>query len=216
MPRALQTALLVTSLLLPAAPAAAAQTPQTLLLELRVFNGHEEVTNQTRVFVHRAGERGTPIAEAGGGPSRIELKVEEGIYDVQAVQERNGQVVNIQWAQRLVVMAYPDEAGRHLEVLNFRHGFGALQVRAADGSMPGVSIHEPGATNKEAAAVVGGAGYSLFVVPAGVYEVTVKRGEKPPVRHADIEVPQDRTRLWIVPPDKVLSAGTAGHPREPR
>ena len=210
MTRTLQTALLLACLLGPAqrvssADPAAAQTPQTLLLELRVFNGAEEVTSQTRVFVHRAGDRGTPIAEAGGGPSRIELKVQEGIYDVQAVRERDGQVVNIQWANRLVVMAYPDEAGRHLEVLNFRTGFGAIQIRTADGSTPSVSIHEPGAASKEAAAVVSGAGYSLFVVPAGIYELAVRRGEKPPVRHADIEVPRDRTRLWLVPPDRQLS-----------
>jgi hypothetical protein len=210
MTRTLRAALLFSVLLGPGNPAyaadpAAAQTPQTLLLELRVFNGTEEVTNQTRVFVHRAGDRGTPVAEAGGGPSRIELRVQEGIYDVQAVREREGQVVNIQWANRLVVMAYPDEAGRHLEVLNFRTGFGALQIRTADGSTPAVSIHEPGATGKEAAAVVPGAGYSLFVVPAGIYELAVKRGEKPAVRHADIEVPRDRTRLWVVPSDRQLS-----------
>ena len=208
MPRTLLTALLLAFVLSAASPPTA-QTPQTLLLELRVFNGHEEVTNQTRVFVHRAGDRGTPIVDAGGGPPRIELKVQEGIYDVQAVQERDGQVVNIQWANRLVVMAYPDEAGRHLEVLNFRSGFGALQIRADDGSAPHVSIHEPGGTNKEAAVVIGGAGYSLFVVPAGVYEVTVKRGEKPSIRHPGIEVPKDRTRFWLVPPDKQLSAASA-------
>jgi hypothetical protein len=187
MPRTLPTALLLVLLLLPSTSALGGQTPQALLLELRVFNGSEEVTNQTRVFLHRAGERGTPVAEAGGG-----------------------QVVNIQWANRLVVMAYPDEAGRHLEVLNFRNGFGALQIRAADGSTPTVSIHEPGAATKEAAAAVGGAGYSLFVVPAGVYELAVKRGEKPPVRHPQIEVPKDRTRLWLVPPDRQLSSEAAG------
>jgi hypothetical protein len=210
MTRRLRTALLFAFVLGPGNPLrpgdpAAVQTPQTLLLELRVFNGTEEVTNQTRVFVHRAGDRGTPVAEAGGGPSRIELRVQEGMYDVQAVREREGQVVNIQWANRLVVMAYPDEAGRHLEVLNFRTGFGALQIRAADGSTPTVSIHEPGGATKEAATAVAGAGYSLFVVPAGIYELAVRRGEKPPVRHADIEVPRDRTRLWLVPPDRQLS-----------
>jgi len=213
MPRTLPTALLIVLLLLPSTSASSGQTAQTLLLELRVFNGSEEVTNQTRVFLHRAGDRGTPVAEAGGGPPRIELKVDEGIYDVQAVRERDGQVVNIQWANRLVVMAYPDEAGRHLEVLNFRSGFGALQIRAADGSTPTVSIHEPSAATKEAAAAVGGAGYSLFVVPAGVYELAVKRGDRPAVRHPQIEVPKDRTRLWLVPPDKQLSSEADGdHP----
>jgi len=95
-------------------------------------------------------------------------------------------------------------------VLNFRSGFGALQIRAADGSTPTVSIHEPSAATKEAAAAVGGAGYSLFVVPAGVYELAVKRGDRPAVRHPQIEVPKDRTRLWLVPPDKQLSSEAAG------
>ena len=38
-----------------------------LTLELRVFNGAEEVTAQTRVAIHRAGDRGRPVVllEAG-------------------------------------------------------------------------------------------------------------------------------------------------------
>jgi hypothetical protein len=173
---------------------------ETLLLELRVFNGSEEVTSQTRVLVHRAGDRGTPFAESGGG-ARIEINVPEGIYDVQAIHERDGQVVNIQWANRLVVMPYPDERGRHLEVLNFKSGFGALQVRAADGSRPEVSLHHPGVRDKEAAQVVTGAGYALFVVPAGLYDLSERRADRT-VRQSGIEVPRDRTRLWLVRDEK--------------
>ena len=40
--------------------------------------------------------------------------------------------------------------------------------------------------------------YALFVVPAGTYDVQVKRAPKP-AWHAGIDVPLDRTRLWIVP-----------------
>lgn len=198
MPRLLPGMLLV-AFLCPAGARGLQEGGQLLLLELRIFNGSEEVTGQTRVFVHRAGDRGTPFAEAGGGAARIELKVPEGIFDVQAVRERDGQVVNIQWANRLVVMPYPDEGGRHLEVLNFKTGFGALQIRWADGSPPDVSLHP----NQEDKPLPGqtGAGYALFVVPAGIYDVTVKRGSRS-TRHDDIEVPRDRTRLWIVPADK--------------
>lgn len=174
---------------------------QHLLLELRIFNGAEEVTTHTRVFVHRAGDRGTPFAEAGGSAARIELKVPEGIYDVQAVQERDGRVVNIQWANRLVVMPYPDEQGRHLEVLNFRTGFGALQIRGAEGPIPDVSLYPRGEEHKPLQAQSSGAGYALFVVPAGVYDLAVKRGSGF-TRHSNIEVPRDRTRLWLVPGDK--------------
>jgi hypothetical protein len=169
-----------------------------LLLELRVFNGTAEVTSHTRVTVHRAGDRGQPLAQATGGRNGIELQVPEGIYDVQAIEERDGQVVNIHWANRLVVMPYPDEAGRHLEVLNFKSGFGALQVRAPGGSPPDVTLYSGGARDKVLAVAVKGSGYSLFVVPAGVYDVMVKRADRT-TSHTGVEVPRDRTRLWLVP-----------------
>ena len=186
---------------------AEASDAAALLLELRVFNGTAEVTSHTRVTVHRAGDRGQPLAQATGGRNGIELQVPEGIYDVQAIQEQDGQVVNIQWANRLVVMPYPDEAGRHLEVLNFKNGFGALQVRAPGGSAPEVTLHSAGVqdrgtptlkTRPITAVALKGPGYSLFVVPAGIYELTVNRGDRT-TRHTDIEVPRNRTRLWLVP-----------------
>jgi hypothetical protein len=169
-----------------------------LVLELRVFNGQAEVSSTTRVTVHRAGDRGKPVAVIAGGQAGVELEVPEGIYDVQAIEERDGSVVNIQWANRLVVMPYPDEGGRHLEVLNFQAGFGALQVRGTPGGTPEVALQTG---SKEAARAIQGQGYILFVVPAGTYDVLVRRGERS-VRHSGIEVPRDRTRLWVVPADK--------------
>ena len=107
-----------------------------LTLELRTFNGTDEVTAQTRATVHRAGDRGEPLTHANPANGRIEPAARPpGIYDVQAIHERDGRVLNIRWANRLVLMAYPDEAGHHLEVINFKNGFGALQVRA-DGRRP--------------------------------------------------------------------------------
>jgi hypothetical protein len=174
------------------------QAGSGLVLELRVFNGQAEVSSATRVTVHRAGDRGKPVAVIAGGQAGVELEVPEGIYDVQAIEERDGSVVNIQWANRLVVMPYPDEGGRHLEVLNFQAGFGALQVRGTPGGTPEVALQTG---SKEAARAIQGQGYILFVVPAGTYDVLVRRGERS-VRHSGIEVPRDRTRLWVVPADK--------------
>ena len=174
------------------------QAGSGLVLELRVFNGQAEVSSTTRVTVHRAGDRGKPVAVIAGGQAGVELEVPEGIYDVQAIEERDGSVVNIQWANRLVVMPYPDEGGRHLEVLNFQAGFGALQVRGTPGGTPEVALQTG---SKEAARAIQGQGYIRFVVPAGTYDVLVRRGERS-VRHSGIEVPRDRTRLWVVPADK--------------
>lgn len=172
-----------------------------IVLELRVFNGPVEVSAHTRITVHRAGDRAEPVAVSAGGPGGAEFQVPEGIYDVQAIEERDGNVVNIQWANRLVVMPYPDEGGRHLEVLNFKPGFGALQVRARGGASPEVVLHAGAGRDREAAKPIKGQGYVLFVTPAGSYNISVTQGERT-VTHTGVEVPRDRTRLWIVPDDK--------------
>lgn len=177
---------------------AGASDASELVLELRIFNGPAEVTEHTRVTVHRAGDRARPLVQASGAQGPIELRVPEGIYDVQAIEEREGQVVSIQWAHRLVVMPYPDEKGRHLEVLNFKSGFGALQVRVRDGELPEVNLHSGASRDRIAGIPLKGPGYTLFVVPAGVYDLTIKRADRT-TRHTDVEVPRDRTRLWLVP-----------------
>ncbi len=125
-----------------------------LTLELRMFSGAEEVTAQTRATVHRAGDRGEPLLQAAPSDGRIELRVPAGIYDVQAIHERDGRVLNIRWANRLVVMPYPDERGHHLEVINFKNGFGALQIREPGGGQPDVALYEQGKRDKPATASV--------------------------------------------------------------
>jgi hypothetical protein len=166
-----------------------------LLLELRVFDGHDEVTAQTRVTVQRAGARAEPLANATSPDGPVQLQVPSGIYDVQAIHERDGRVLNIRWANRLVVMPYPDEAGQHLEVINFKTGFGALQIR---GTGAEIAIYETGKREKPVASSIAGSWYTLFVVKAGAYDVQVRKGSET-TWHAKIEVPLDRTRLWIVP-----------------
>lgn len=187
--------LLATSLLL------GQKEPATLALEIRVFAGAEEVTGETRVSIHRAGERSTPIAQAQAQNGRHHFDVAPGIYDAQVVRERDGRVVNIRWAERLVVMPYPDEKGRHLEVVNFTNGYGALQVRSPRaGGVPDLALYAAGERSRPAAIPVAGRSedYVLFVLPAGRYDIQVRT----PTRaswHPEIEVPLDRTRLWLVP-----------------
>ncbi len=169
-----------------------------LTLELRTFNGTEEVTAQTRATVHRAGDRGEPLTHANPANGRIERPLPAGIYDVQAIHERDGRVLNIRWANRLVLMAYPDEAGHHLEVINFKNGFGALQIRAPAGGRPDVAIYEAGKRDKPAAAPLQSSTYLLFVLRAGSYDLLMRASGKSSW-HANVEVPLDRTRLWVTP-----------------
>jgi hypothetical protein len=169
----------------------------TLTLELRVFDGAEEVTSQTRVKLHRAGDRATVVAQTNPGQARIEFAVGEGIYDAQTIRQQGDEVISIRWADRLVVMPYPDEGGHHLEVINFKNGYGALQVRAPAGVRPDVALYASENRSKEVAPPIMGRTYILFVVPRGKYDIFVKGSRS--TWHSGIDVPQDRTRLWVVP-----------------
>lgn len=168
----------------------------SLALELRVFNGRDDVSRESRVAVYRSGERADPLARSDAASGHLIFQVPAGFYDVQAIRERDGRVMAIRWAERLVVMAYPDEGGRHLEVINLQAGFGALQVREkTGGAVPDVALYVAGAREKEAAARLAGEGYALFVVPSGSYDLLV-RGVRPSWQ-TQIDVPADRTRLWF-------------------
>jgi hypothetical protein len=181
----------------------AAQNPATdsakeLTLELRMFQGAEEVTPHTRATVHRAGERGEPFIHAAAAGGRIQVRLVAGIYDVQAIHERDGRVLNIRWANRVVLMPYPDEPGQHLEVINFSNGFGALQIREAAGGRPDAALYQPGSREKPAAEPLASTTYLLFVVRAGAYDLLTRTGGKP-LWHPGVDVPMDRTRLWVTP-----------------
>jgi hypothetical protein len=176
-----------------------APAQQLLSLEIRVFLGAGDVTAETRVIVHRAGERGQPVAHVARGEARRTMKLPAGIYDCQAVQEKDGRVLNIRWAERLVVMPYPDEAGDHLEVINFTRGYGALQVRPSSANSVPFELALFAAGQRERPVPSASAtGYTLFAVPAGQYDIQIRRSSGT-TWHNGIEVPLDRTRLWIVP-----------------
>ena len=172
---------------------------QGILLEIRAFDGVTDVSEASRVIVHRAGERERPVGQIGAGAGRT-VKVPPGIYDAQAIHEVAGRVVNIRWAERLVVMPYPDEAGHHLEVINYQSGYGALEVRGGNARAPAadVALFAPKDHTQPAGAPMVTATYALFVLRAGVYDIFVKRGAKG-IWHPGVDVPLDRTRLWIVP-----------------
>ena len=177
--------------------ALALQAAAPLTLRVRVFDGSDEVTADSRVKIFKGGERQTPVAEARGRDT-IETPVAAGIYDAQVIRERDGRVVNIRWAERLIVMPYPDEAGVHLEVINFQSGFGALEVRSHDPGVPDVAIFTSGTRQQEAGRRLSGTNYALFVVAAGRYDLRLRRDGQT-TWHPGIEVPTDRTRLWIAP-----------------
>jgi hypothetical protein len=172
-------------------------SPATLSLHIRVFSGSEDVSGETRVTVFRAGERQSPVAESRPGMA-LDASVVPGSYDAQAIRERDGRVVAIKWAERLLVMPYPDEAGRHLEVINLQSGFGALEVRGREPGTPDVAIFATGSRQQEAARLASGPDYALFVVPVGRYDLRVRHYGQT-TWHPDIEVPLDRTRFLVLP-----------------
>ena len=186
--------------LLAVALAVASAGEQMLTLEIRAFRGAIDVTHESRVIVHRAGDRSQPVAQVTAGTPRVVVKVPAGIYDAQAVHEREGKVINIRWAERLVVMPYPDEAGHHLEVINYETGYGALQVRGAAGGKPDaeVALFAAGERSQPAASPTRDDRYAVFVVRAAAYDIQARRAGRT-TWHTGIEVPLDRTRLWIVP-----------------
>ena len=117
------------------APAARQSPPrrETIRTEFRIFNGTTDVSGETRLRIRPSGSTETGHVLDSGA---LAADLPAGIYDVQAVRQRSGQVVSVRWAEKLVVMAYPDEGGRHLEVINFAHEHGALQLRWPEGQAP--------------------------------------------------------------------------------
>ncbi len=173
---------------------------ESIRTEFRVFDGTTEVSADTRLRVRPAGSTETGrLVE--GQPLAADLP--PGLYDVQAVRQQSGQVINVRWAEKLMVMAYPDEGGRHLEVINFASEHGALQLRWAEGMAPdpagvGVTVTREGEGRPSPARTLHGLGYALLVVPAGTYDVRVTIPGRDPYILSSIEVPADRTRMKVI------------------
>lgn len=184
---------------------ASAQAPREMpvVTEFRAFNGTEEVTSATRFRILPAGSRNEADAIEWQRPT---TEFAPGIYDLQASRADRG-IIAIKRIERLAVMHYPDEGGRHLEVINFRSGFGALQLRAARGRLDPaqITIFLGGSRVMPAARPIAGDGYVLFVVPEGIYDVRLDHaggaGGGDVHWAVGITVGADRTRL------KLLDAG---------
>lgn len=197
----LAAALFATLITTAAPPSQSAQSTAPIRTEFRVFDGAREVTTETRLRVRPSGssENGRVVE---GGELRLDLP--PGIYDVQAVRQESGQVVGIRWAERLVVMPYPDEGGRHLEVINFTNSFGALQLRWPDGQAPdpagvAVTVSKSGDARPVPSRVITGLGYLLLILPADTYDVRITRTGQDAIVLSNIEVPADRTRMKVIP-----------------
>jgi len=192
----------VTLVAIGASDASAQPVPRTdaIRTEFRVFDGTNEVSAETRLRVRPSGSSETGRVLEGG---QLAVELPAGIYDVQAVRQQAGQVTNVRWAERLVVMAYPDEGGRHLEVINFANEHGALQLRWAEGQAPdpagvAVTVTRDGETRPMPARALHGLGYLLLVLPTGTYDVRVTRPGKDPIELLKTEVPADRTRMKVI------------------
>jgi hypothetical protein len=173
------------------------QPQVTVRLQIRVFDGREEVTADTRVTLYKAGAHDAPVA-ASTARTGFDAAVPPGLYDAQLIRTRDSRVVSIRWAERLVVMPYPDEAGTHLEAINFESDFGALEVKGRTAAVPKAALYAAGTRDREAATALAGDGYVLFVAPASRYDLRVETNGQI-TWHANIDVPRDRTRFWIVP-----------------
>jgi hypothetical protein len=194
------TMLLFVLSVLTAPQASPAAQPSPIQCEFRVFDGGDEVSPSTRVRVYASGQRDNGVAADSTG----HVQLAPGLYDVQALRERDGQVTGIRWVEHLLIQRYPDEQGHHLEVINFKPQYGALELRTVDQADYDVSAFPAGDRARLIATGLRGPGYRLLVVPAGRYDVRVRANGSNPADSwlPDIDVPVDRTRLRTLrPPD---------------
>ncbi len=181
--------------------AGSAQSPVTA--EFRVFEGTEEITHRTRLVVMPAGEpeRRQTVAES----KRPTVMLMPGLYDVQALKLEGNAVTAIARVDRLMILHYPDEGSRHLEVINFAAGYGALQLRSAS-QPPGAysfAVYPARTRHLRAPPAAAGSDYALFVLPAGSYDVHIRDGgtsSSPDTEQwqLDVQIPPERTRLKVI------------------
>lgn len=171
------------------------QPASPLALDVRVFRGADEVTRETTVTVFPTGTRvnGRPAPIVPTGERQLPLTA--GQYDLQLVQQIDGRVSGIAWTTLRLLVDYPGERGRHLEVVNFTKGWGALQIRPEGPTQAGNLAWAARLLRKdgsEAARGVPGQGYQILVAPAGIYDVAISRPDQP-VRLHDVEVKENLT-----------------------
>jgi hypothetical protein len=171
------------------------QTAPPLSLDIRVFNGASDVTRDTTVTIFAAGTRtdGRPVPYLPNGERQLPLPA--GQYDLQLVRHVDGKVSGIAWSTLRLLVAYPGEAGRHLEVVNFAKEWGALQVRPERQSQAAATAWSSRLLRKDGSEVtrgVAGSGYQVIVAPAGAYDLVVEGPGLSPHRQA-VEVKANLT-----------------------
>jgi hypothetical protein len=185
----------------PAATAAA--TGPSVRLQIRVFDGTDDVTRDAHVRLYAAGHRSDPVALTLGPDQAYEADVPVGVYDVQAIRERAGAAAGVRWVERLLVHRYPDEFGRPQQVVNLRSGFGALQIRPGAGTTGPAGwsavATPPGARATEVARAKPCGADLVLVVPSGTYDVKVMVPNGDPTWIANLDIPDGRTRLKAWP-----------------
>lgn len=182
----------------PSAPAS-----QPLRLDIRVFDGTTDVTSDTVVSLFEAGRRADPrrVPQAPSGERQITLP--PGQYDLQLLHQDDGRVRGVRWTSLRLLVAYPGEHGRHLEVVNMRPGFGALQVRRAGataelGSVTWTATLRAAGGEEPVGTALRGDGYVVFVAPPGRYDVAVRTstGATHIVRDAEIREDLTYVKSW--------------------
>jgi hypothetical protein len=187
----------------PVTPASFPAGGPSVRLQLRIFDGVDDVTRETRVRLYPTGTRGEPVKLMLIADQAYEADVPVGLYDVQAIREKAGEVSGVRWVERLLVQKYPDEFGRHLQVINLRAGFGALQIRPErEGSGPAgwsAVATQPGSPDAEVGKARPFGADLLLVVPSGTYDIKVSVPSAPPAWISNLEIPDARTRLKTWP-----------------
>ena len=183
------------------APAGAgAQSSAHVELLVRVFDGLEEITAHCRIAVYTADTREAPLVPDLLASSGHHAEVEPGLYDLQITWRGPGDTVEIEWADHLSVLRYPDEGGLHIEIVNLQPGFGALLVRPPVAWLDRdwrVSAFLQSGVGRAGFEPVDGTDHRLFILPAGRYDLVAGLGATE-LAVTDVEVPAQRTRLKLL------------------
>ena len=113
-----------------AAARQAAPPGAAIRTEFRVFDGASEVTGDTRLRVRPSGSSETGQSSKAATSRSI-------CRPASTTCRPSGRRADRSWASAgpssSSIMPYPDEGGRHLEVINFTNQFGALQLSGRTG-----------------------------------------------------------------------------------
>ena len=181
---------------------AGAQSSASVELIVRVFNELDEVTAHCQIAVYVADTRDAPLVPDLRPGMGHHVEVEPGLYDLQITWRGPGDTVAIEWAEHLSVLWYPDEGGRHVEIVNLQPVFGALLVRPPVAWLETdrdwrVSAFLHGGVGRAGFEAVDGTDHRLFILPAGRYDLVAGLGSTE-LTVTDVEVPAQRTRLKLL------------------